>query len=126
LRDADGRSLFKQESEAVSGALGPDGRPGVEGSNGNRSVIGIERPSPPPPPSPQEQDIINLFCRYRAPGIHEIATLCDIFVSCSVAGVATVIPCPNGTRFNPEVLNCDHSRQYECFEPGFDGKISNL
>jgi len=78
------------------------------------------------PPLPPQQDSINLFCRDRAPGIHEIPSLCDIFVSCSVAGEATVIPCPNGTRFNPEVLNCDHSRQYECFEPGFDGKISNL
>ena len=63
----------------------------------------------------------NLFCRFRSPGIHAFPTICDVFVSCSLGGVATTIVCPQGTRFNPEILVCDHSTHYECFIDGLDG-----
>jgi len=66
----------------------------------------------------------NLFCRFRDAGIHAFPTICDVFVSCNLGGVATPIVCPNGTRFNPEILVCDHAANFECFIDGLDRKKS--
>jgi len=101
-----------------------------------RKIVGgggrLVRPSPPPSvngstpmPTPDPvQENLNRFCRYREAGIHALPTLCDVFVFCSVGGMASIRKCPNGTKFNPEILGCDHARNYECFIADFNSKPS--
>ena len=67
------------------------------------------------------QQNLDRFCRFRDDGPHSIPTICDIFIYC-VNGIGSYETCKNGTKFNPEVLGCDHAINFECSFSGLDCK----
>lgn len=53
------------------------------------------------------------FCLFRNNGEHALPANCDVFIYCS-NGIGSYGFCPNGTKFNPWFLTCDHPINHEC------------
>lgn len=100
------------------------GQRGVDGSGGPGGIP-IDGTMPPPTAMPTtasfRQQNLNEFCRFRDDGPHALPTICDVFIYC-VHGIGSFETCKNGTKFNPEVLGCDHAVNYECAFSGIDCK----
>lgn len=90
------------------------GRPGQPGAPGEN------RPSP----EEAEQEL-NRFCKNRDDGPHQLAAFCDVFIYCSNK-IGSYETCKNGTKFNPEVLGCDHAVNFECAYSGLDCKLLKI
>ncbi|XP_066930538.1 uncharacterized protein [Clytia hemisphaerica] len=84
------------------------GRPGQPGAPGEN------RPS-----QAEAEQELNRFCKNRDDGPHQLAAFCDVFIYCS-NNIGSYETCKNGTKFNPEVLGCDHAVNFECAYSGLD------
>ena len=69
-------------------------------------------PTPTIDPKELVEDL-ERFCRFRNDGEHALPANCDVFIYCS-HGIGSFGFCPNGTKFNPTFLNCDHPVNHEC------------
>lgn len=114
-----------------SGQLSLEGEaeriPGIRGAGGSKGPAGSERPTMPPAitiPTTDSlrQQNLNEFCRFRDDGPHSLPSICDVFIYC-VHGIGSFEICKNGTKFNPEVLGCDHAVNFECAFSGIDCKF---
>ena len=85
-------------------------RPGLTGEPGQTAV-------PKTTPNPIDPDTLlkdlKRFCRFRDNGEHALPANCDVFIYCS-NGNGSFAFCPNGTKFNPWFLTCDHPVNHEC------------
>ena len=103
---------------------------GNENNNNNQETT--ENPCPTLAPTPRippsvtkiVQLIANKYCQYRDPGLYQLPSICDVFVSCSTAREARPIVCPIGTSFNPRILVCDHEYNYECSRGNVESKFN--
>ena len=78
--------------------------PGVTGAPGPTAI----------PVDPKELvEDLKRFCRFRNDGEHALPANCDVFIYCS-HGIGSFAFCPNGTKFNPSFLTCDHQVNHEC------------
>ena len=121
-RPKSGQLSLEGEAERIPGIRGENGASGSEGPAGS------ERPTMPPAitiPTTDSlrQQNLNEFCRFRDDGPHSLPSICDVFIYC-VHGIGSFEICKNGTKFNPEVLGCDHAVNFECAFSGIDRKLS--
>ena len=80
------------------------------------------RPDLPRPSQEEAQQELNRFCKNRDDGPHQLAAFCDVFIYCSNK-IGSYETCKNGTKFNPEILGCDHADNFECAYAGLDCKF---
>ena len=80
--------------------------------SGDESLPAQRRPAQPPNPEDLVEDL-ERFCRFRNDGEHALPANCDVFIYCS-NGIGSFAFCPNGTKFNPSFLTCDHLVHHEC------------
>ena len=102
----------------ASGATGGgnSGAGGVTGENGGATGKPgkTTKATTLAPIDPKELvEDLKRFCRFRNDGEHALPANCDVFIYCS-HGIGSFAFCPNGTKFNPAFLTCDHPVNHEC------------
>ena len=101
-------------SSRKNGATGKPGQTPTTTSTRAPTITSTRAPTTLAPIDPKELvEDLKRFCRFRNDGEHALPANCDVFIYCS-HGIGSFAFCPNGTKFNPSFLTCDHQVNHEC------------